>query len=154
MFMDKNIDLFRESFKIELETFGDAWRVLRPITLIDLIKFSFLCFRKDNDSKHLVDVFNNAMKVKLLSRISQIESNGRPEQQFDKFNKNNQIILDEYDAIVKRLYLRVDDFSTSTLYDLNEKVNYLKVINDLRLDSYTEEIFDEILCVVYNFFKQ
>jgi len=148
--MEKKIELFRESFRDELETFGDAWRVLRPITLIDLIKFSFLCFRKDNDKKHLVDVFNNAMKIKLLSRISQIRSDGKPQEQSAKFNTNNEFILEEYDAVFNSLYPRINDFSTSTIYDLNEKVSYLKVINDLRLDSYTEDVFDEIICVVYN----
>lgn len=150
--MDNKIELFREPFKRELETFGDAWRVLRPITLIDLIKLSFIYFRNDNNKKHLVDVFNYAMKVKLLSRISQIGSEGKPGEQLSKFNTNNEFVLEEYDAVFKGLFSGVKDFNTSTIYDLNEKISYLKVINDLRLDSYTEDIFDEIIYVIYNYF--
>jgi len=149
--MKKNkFDIFRESFAKELELQGDAWRVFRPITLIDLIKLSFIYFQKDNKETHLIDIFNNSMKVKLLSRINAIETDGKSQDYFERFNKENDLILREYDSIIEVISSQVNNYSSSTTYDLNEKISYLKVINDLRIDSYTEDVFNDVICIVFN----
>ncbi len=61
--------IVRESFSTVLSADGDVWRILRRGTLVDLIKLSFYHFQQDKTAKHLIDIFNNAMKVKLLTRI-------------------------------------------------------------------------------------
>lgn len=140
----------RNQFSSELATDGDFWRILRKGTLVDLIKLSFLYYQKDQDEKHLIDIFNHSMKVKLLSRIKAIEVNGNLDEVYKKFNRESEFILKQYDSIYNELHPTFKNFSSTNLYDLNEKMQYIKVINELEIDSYADDIFEEIIGITYN----
>jgi hypothetical protein len=142
--------IVRESFSTELATDGDVWRILRKGTLVDLIKLSFYHFQQDNTVKHLVDIFNNAMKVKLLSRIKAIEVKGTLDEVSKRFNREPENILKQYDIIYNELQPSFKNYSAINLYDLNGKMQYIKVINELEIDSYADDIFEEIIGITYN----
>lgn len=89
----------RQPFATELAIKGDVWRILRKATLVDLIKLSFLYFQKDKQEKHLIDIFNHSMKIKLLLRIKTIEVKGTLDEVSKKFNREPEFILNEYDTI-------------------------------------------------------
>jgi hypothetical protein len=40
--------------------------------------------------------------------------------------------------------------SATNLYDLNGKIQYAKVINELEIDSYADDIFEEIIGITCN----
>lgn len=140
----------REQFSAELATEGDVWRILRKGTLVDLIKLSFFYFQKDKNEKHLVDIFNHSMKVKLLSRIKAIEVKGSLDEVSGKFNKEPEFILKQYDTIYNELQPAFKNYTLTDLYDLNEKIQYIKLINELEIDSYADDIFEEIIGITYN----
>lgn len=140
----------REQFSTELLAYGDVWRILRKETLVDLIKLSFFYFRKDEDKKHLIDIFNHSMKVKLLSRIKAIEVKGTLEEVSKKFNREPEFILKQYDTIYNELQPTFKNYTSTNHYDLNEKIQYIKVINELKIDSYDDHIFEEIIGITYN----
>ncbi len=142
--------IIKESFIAGLITEGDIWRILRKGTLIDLIKLSFFYFQKDKDKKYLIDIFNNSMKVKLLSRIKAIEVQGSLDEMSEKFNKESEFILKQYDINFNELQPGFKNYTSTNVYDLNEKIQYIKVINTLQIDSYTDDIFDEIIAITYN----
>jgi hypothetical protein len=119
----------RAKFSEELANDGDVWRILRKGTLVDLIKLSFFYFIKNKDKKHLVDVFNHSMKIKLLSRIDAIEITGPIDEVSKKFNLETEFILKQYDAIFNQLQPSFKNYSATNLYDLNGKIQYIKVIN-------------------------
>jgi hypothetical protein len=140
----------REQFSNELTTDGDVWRILHRGTLVDLIKLSFFYFQKDKDEKHLVDIVNYSMKVKLLSRINAIEVKGSLDEVSKKFNREPEFILKQYDTIYNELQSTFKNYTSTNLYDLNEKIQYIKVINNLEIDSYTDDIFEEMIGITYN----
>ncbi len=95
--------IVRESFSTELATDGDVWRILRKGILVDLLKLSFYHFQQDKTEKYLIDIFNNAMKVKLLSRIKAIEVKGTLDEVSKRFNREPENILKQYDIIYNEL---------------------------------------------------
>jgi hypothetical protein len=140
----------REPFVTELSTDGDIWRILRKGTLVDLIKLSFFYFQRDKNEKHLIDMFNHAMKIKLLSRIKAIEVIGSLDEVSKKFNREPEFILKQYDNVFNELQPAFKNYSSSNLYDLNEKIRYIKVLNELEIDSYVDDIFEEIIGITFN----
>lgn len=143
----------RDRFSAELATDGDVWRILRKSTLVDLIKLSFFYFQKHKNEKHLIELFNHSMKVKLLSRIKAIEVKGSAEEISKKFNREPEFILKQYDTIFYELQPTFNNYSVANLYDLNGKIQYIKVINELDIDSYTDDIFEKIIGITYNILK-
>jgi len=146
-------DIFKKvrvQFSTELATDGDVWRILRKGTLVDLIKLGFFYFQKDKDEKHLLDIFNYSMKVKLLSRIKAIEVKGSLDEVSKKFNREPEFILKQYDTIYNELQPTFKNYTSTNLYDLNGKMQYIKVVNELEIDSYADDIFDEIIGITYN----
>ena len=142
--------IVRESFSTELATDGDVWRILRKGTLVDLIKLSFYHFQQDKTEKHLIDIFNNAMKIKLLSRIKAIEVKGTLDEVSKQFNREPENILKQYDIIYKELQPSFKNYASTNLYDLNGKMQYIKVINELEIDSYANDVFEEIIGITCN----
>jgi len=140
----------RDQFSAELATDGDIWRILRKITLIDLIKLNFFYFQKDKDEKHLIAIFNYSMKVKLLSRIKAIEVKGSLDEVSKKFNREPEFILKQYDTIYNELQPTFKNYTSTNLYNLNEKIQYIKVIKELEINSYADDIFEEIIGITYN----
>jgi hypothetical protein len=140
----------RDSFTDELETDGDVWRILRKGTLVDLIKLSYFYFQRDKNQKHLIDLFNHSMKVKLLSRIKAIEVRGTVDEISNQFNKEPEFILKQYEIILGELQPTFKNYTSTNIYDLNGKIQYIKVINELEIDSYADDIFEEIIGIAYN----
>ena len=147
--MKDSFKIIRESFSTELATDGDVWRILRKGTLVDLIKLSFYHFQQDKTEKHLIDIFNNAMKIKLLSRIKAIEVKGTLDEVSKQFNREPENILKQYDIIYKELQPSFKNYTATNLYELNGKMQYIKVINELEIDSYADDIFEEIIGITY-----
>lgn len=144
----------RDPFETELTTEGDVWRILRRGTLVDLIKLSFFHFQKDKKEKHLIDIFNHSMKIKLLSRIKAIDVKGTLEEVTMKFNSEPEFILKQYDTIFRELEPTFKNYTSTNLYDLNGKIQYIKVINKLEIDSYVDDVFEEIIGITYNLLQE
>jgi hypothetical protein len=148
--MNDTYKVIRAAFSKELETDGDIWRILRRITLVDLTKLSFFYFQKNGNTKYLIDVFNYSMKLKLLSRINPIEIDGTLTEVNNRFNREQGYILDHYDAIFSELEKKIKNNTSASIYNLNEKIQYIKVVNELKIDSYSDDIFEEIICITFN----
>lgn len=144
----------REPFATELATEGDVWRILRKGTLVDLIKLSFFYFQKDKQERHLIDIFNHSMKIKLLSRIKAIEVTGTLDEVSEKFNREPESILKQYDTIFSELEPTFKNYTSTNLYDLNGKIQYIKVINELKIDSYADGVFEEIIGITFNLLQK
>jgi uncharacterized protein (DUF1015 family) len=67
-----------------------------------------------------------------------------------KFDKEPDFILQQYDIIFRELQPTFKNYTTTNLYDLNGKIQYSKVINQLEIDSYADDIFEEIIGITYN----
>jgi hypothetical protein len=143
----------REQFASELSTEGDVWRILRRGTFVDLIKLSFFHFQQDNQEKHLIAIFNYSMKIKLLSRINAIQVKGTLDEFSKKFNREPEFILKLYDTIFNELKPTFINYTSTNYYDLYGKIQYIKVINELEIDSYADDIFEEIIGITYNILK-
>ena len=94
------------------------------------------------------------MKVKLLSRIKAIEVKGTLDEVSKQFNKEPENIMRQYEVIYKELQPSFNDYRGSTHYDLIGKIQYIKVINELEIDSYADDIFEEIIGITYNILVQ
>lgn len=144
----------RDSFIAELVTEGDVWRILRKGTLVDLIKLSFFHFQKEKKENYLIEIINYSMKIKLLQRIKTIEIKGSFEEVSKKFYQETEFVLSQYDEIFVELEPTFETYVSANLYDLNSKVQYLKVVNELKVDSYSDNVFNEIIGICYNLLVQ
>lgn len=147
---NRTIDKVRETFYAELTTRGDYWRIFRESTLVDLVKYSFFSFQNERNEGHLIDMFNHLMKIKMLSSLDTIETSGNLSDFSKKFNRDTNLILKQYDGILNDLQQSFKEYTSSSVHELNKKIQYLKVINQLEIDSYEDDIFDEIICILYN----
>jgi len=148
--MDDILKKLRESFCLELNNYGDAWRILRKSTLVDLMDQNFIYYQNDKNEKYLVDIFNYSMKIKLLSRIEPIGSDESLDVVSKKFNKESEYIMKQYDNILDELHPSLNDFGSSKLNDLNCKIKFMKAIDDLKIENYVSK---EVIGVVYNLLK-
>ena len=146
--------LVREQFAYELAADGDVWRILSKGTLVDLIKLSYFNFQLDKKEKHLIDLFNHSMKVKLLSRIKAIELKDNLDETLKQVNKEPELILKQYDMIFGELRPTFNNYSSTNLYNLNAKIQYIKVINELEIDSYADDVFEEIIGITFNILNE
>jgi hypothetical protein len=145
--MEKIIKSVRDSFVQELENNGDIFRVLRKETLSDLIVFEFVCFEKDASSKHLINLINFSIKSLLLSEIGEIHPDGSLEDFYKRFNKQNEYVLDQYDLIWVKLKETLSNYSSTDIFDLRQEMQYLKVINNLKIRSFSDDILIRIISV-------
>ena len=144
----------RESFLNELLQKGDFWRIFRKGTLVDLIKLEFFAFQKDGNENHLIEIFNICMKIKLLSRINSIRAKGTFDEVYKQFNQEQDFILNQYDTVFKELEPILHTSTHASIYDLYGKIQYIKVINALEIDSYTDDIFEEIIGITYTILEE
>jgi hypothetical protein len=146
--------IVKDSFSAELSNEGAIWRIFRKGTLVDLIKLSFYQHQNDGKEKHFIDIFNFCMKIKLLNSIKIIEVKGTMQEMISCFNKEHDSILQQYDTIYFEIEPTFKDYKHTGLYDLYGKIEYIKVVNDLEIDSYADDIFDEILGITANLLSQ
>ena len=146
--------LVREQFANELAADGDVWRILSKGTLVDLIKLSYFNFQLDKKEKHLIDLFNHSMKVKLLSRIKAIELKDNLDETLKQVNKEPELILKQYDMIFGELRPTFNNYSSTNLYNLNAKIQYIKVINELEIDAYADDVIEEIIGITFNILNE
>ena len=146
--------LVREQFAYELAADGDVWRILSKGTLVDLIKLSYFNFQLDKKEKHLIDLFNHSMKVKLLSRIKAIELKDNLDETLKQVNKEPELILKQYDMIFGELQPTFNNYSSTNLYNLNAKIQYIKVINELEIDAYADDVIEEIIGITFNILNE
>ena len=144
----------REQFAYELAADGDVWRILSKGTLVDLIKLSYFNFQLDKKEKHLIDLFNHSMKVKLLSRIKAIELKDNLDETLKQVNKEPELILKQYDMIFGELRPTFNNYSSTNLYNLNAKIQYIKVINELEIDAYADDVIEEIIGITFNILNE
>jgi hypothetical protein len=71
-----------------------------------------------------------------------------------QFSKENDFVLSQYDIIYKELEPDFKNYKSTNLYDLNERIQYIKVVHGLEIDSYADDIFDEIIGITYNILNE
>lgn len=152
--MGKILIRIRNSFHGELREEGDVWRILRKGTLVDLITLSFFYYKNEKDDKYLIDLFNYCMKIKLLVKIKAIEVKGNLNEILMRFNKEHGFVLNQYDSILHELQSSFDMYESATHYDLSEKIRYIQVVNELEIDSYADDVFDEIMGITFSILNE
>ncbi|MBK9416993.1 MAG: hypothetical protein IPN62_06780 [Flavobacteriales bacterium] len=142
-------DMIRGQFIAELKSSGDTWRICRKGTLVDFIRLNFFHYAKNRDKKYLIAVFNDSMKILLLRKLEAIEPEGSLEEIAKRFNQEHHNILKQFDIIMSELTTIFDKYASASFYDLNQKIGYIKVLNELEIDSYNDDIFKEIMGITY-----
>ncbi|MGO4773597.1 hypothetical protein ACEN2I_18220 [Flavobacterium sp. W22_SRS_FK3] len=135
-----------DHFKNEISTKGDTWRLFRSSTFLDLINVDIQIYQFSSESSHLINAFNNCIKAQILNKINIsgdliIDSN--------KFNTDNFLVINEYLYLFEQFknsgYPKNDRFG-----NLNDITNYIKVIAELDLNNFKEDLFKDISCFIYN----
>ena len=140
----------KKAFHGELLIEGDTWRILRKQTLLDLIKLDFLRYQKENEPDYLISVFNYCMKAKLIDKIGRMDPLETLEQLNAKINTDIEAVLDVYDDLFAALKQKIENYSSMSLYDLNNQINYIGVAQISGIDIDLDETFDRIICLTYN----
>ncbi|MDP4264499.1 MAG: hypothetical protein Q8941_18360 [Bacteroidota bacterium] len=149
--MSETIQVIRDSFIKELRE-GDFWRIMRRETFIDLIKLSLIKYQETNNSSNLVDIINLSLKVKILSapQLMEIAITNNPEQVYNQFNKEKELITRLYDEALQKAIINLDSRRNKEAGGLYGEVEYLKMINQLKIKDYSDEIFDGLICTSIN----
>jgi len=143
IFLDKELI---DHFKNEVITKGDTWRLFRSSTFLDLINVDIQIYQISSENSHLINAFNNCIKAQILNKINIsgdliIDSN--------KFNTDNFLLINEYLYLFEQFknsgYIKNDRFG-----NLNDITNYIKVIAELDLNNFKEDLFKDISCFIYN----
>lgn len=129
----------------ELNNEGDFWRILRRSTFVDLIKFNFVKFQKEHTDEELIEMINLFLKIKILTRFKEIKLSKTPDETFSHFNRENDLIVKLYNDILTQIIRDENRYINTDLYDLNNEVQYLKVLKELEIADYSDEIFDKII---------
>jgi hypothetical protein len=138
-----------KSFNNELDNYGALWRLLSRETIVDLIILKFIYFQKNGESEEVIEIINYSIKAILLSKIAPINS----KQNINTVNSECQKGLGEikkaYDEILEGLGPILKRYINAEMYDLNEAINYLRNIVNLKSSSLNENIFYNILGISY-----
>lgn len=143
IFLDKQL---LDHFKNEISTKGDTWRLFRNSTFLDLINVDIQIYHINSERSHLIEAFNNCIKAQILNKIN---ISGDLIIDANKFNTQNTLIINEYLYLFAEFknsrYLEHNRFS-----NLNDITNYIKVIAELDLNNFKEDLFKDICCFIYN----
>ncbi len=146
----EKVDFIRLKFVQELHNEGDYWRLLRRKTLVDLIKLAFSKYELSRQDGDLVEIINLGLKIKILEHLQEISLSKDIEETLTQFNQQKDEIMHFYDQALLKISHKDINHSTSQKYDLNNEVQYLKVLNLLEFSNYSVDVFDELLQTAYN----
>ena len=148
--------LIRESFINELNEESDFWRIMRKETFIDLIKLGLIKYQKTNNTNDLVDIINLSLKIKILShpQLKEITVRDNPEEVYKQFNKEKELIIKLYDEVFQKATIKLNNYSNKEISELHDEVQYLKMINQLEIKEYSDEIFDDLICISMNLLSE
>jgi hypothetical protein len=134
------------SFNSSILNDGDVWRMLRQATILDLINAAIINYCNDFNINRLYDIFNYCMKA-LIKR--EVKLSGILNDDYKLFYTDNTLLKDEYLKIF--IHFKSDlSLSQSTRFsNLNDISNYIKVMNDLDLDNFSLELFEDIRLSIY-----
>lgn len=140
----------KSAFVAELNKEGDLWRIFRRPTLVDHIRLSYAKFQRHHDEESLVNLINYALKAKVLTDLPKLHLTENLSNTITLFNKENEQIVALYDKALNNILAKVEQYKDRSTYDLNNEVGYLQLINQLELTDYSDEVFDQLICVAIN----
>ncbi len=147
--MEKVFKGARKEFKDELEATNGSWRILRITSLVDLLLFNYYCYETDRKSSYLIRMFNIILKIKISYLLGELKISNDLPSQIEILKNEQDKILNAYDDQIlpfkeKALSYIVDERT------LLQEMNYLKVVCDLGLDAYQDDIFDASLLSIFS----
>lgn len=152
--MKNVINEIKSSFIKELEAEGDLWRLFRRRTFVDLIKFHFIKYQKEQKEEDLIAIINLALKVKILTHLKEIKLANTLDETLNKFNKESYSIIKVYNYLIDEISSEEDNFTGKDLYDLNKEINYLKIVNQIDEADYSDEVLDNLIYSALNVLKK
>jgi hypothetical protein len=140
----------RNKFILELREQGDSWRIFRTKSLIDLIKLRFIKLQRGQNGEDLIGIINLSLKAKMGTYLEKIKQPGSLDEFSKQFTKENESIIALYDDMLTDSMLKLDQYCGKTFYDLRDEVGYLSIINQIEAGEYSDEVFDQIICISIN----
>lgn len=136
------LQIILEEFRKDIDNEGLFWRINRPNTFIDL-----LMLEAYKTSMHGINM-STAVKVIITSLKAIINDRyGMLDYRLDFEEINNKVLL-EKDGIlldIKKLISEHLDYDNSYSSNHFDELNYLKVLNNLKIDNYSIDVFGNLL---------
>lgn len=131
-----------EEFRKDIDNEGLFWRTSRPNTFIDLL---MLEASKSSDQGINVSI---AIRVVLTSLKAIINDRyGMLDYRLDFKEINKQVLLEKDNILLDIKELIIKHLNSNNTFRDNhfDDLNYLKVLNNLKIDNYSIQIFENTL---------
>jgi hypothetical protein len=136
-----------EQFSKEL----DFSIILRKSTLVDLIILDFSHFQNEPNSRYLISILYNAIKITFLSALKEIKLDSDNYKDYKKTELEIAKVLGLLDELFEEVQSKLFRFKSKTIYELNDKIQHLRIVNQsLEIDEYSNEIYSEIIYNIMN----
>ncbi|MBK0379325.1 hypothetical protein [Mucilaginibacter segetis] len=149
-----NVDIIRLQIEGQLDQEDDLWRIGRKSTWADLIIIAFYDYQRTSDNIYLLRIICNCIRIKLLENIGakNITSDLTEYEKTASDNETRSMLIHNYFKNLVALSVSSDiDYA----YELNQKIQYLKVLNrQLELDEYPIALYDELAITTIKFLAE
>jgi hypothetical protein len=127
-------------FKEDIQNSGLFWRISRSNTFIDL-----LVLQAGKASKNGITI-DLALEVILIAVKALINEKFGIKDYNTNFNQLDKELNDEKDKILTEIHnVLLEAYSKTPSLSLEDNLNYFKVINNLSIENYSKNIFEDVL---------
>lgn len=150
--MNKTLSIISSAFEEHVEYEGLFWRIARPDTFVDLLMLQAGRARKIGiDDKLAVEVILISVKA-LVNETLGIKDYTTDYKQLNKeLFAERDTIRTEANRILRENLLKLKAKPISLT--LADELNYFKVLNNLEIDSYAMDVFENVLITFLSYFN-
>jgi hypothetical protein len=144
----------RYQFISELSEINDHWRILRTNPLVDQIILSYTKFTRSGDTDHLISIVNFALKIKIATWLERLQPSNNSQELFEQLGKSNERIILLYDQFLNLALSQKFCQESDQNRNIDGEVQYLKMVNEIGLKEYSDEVFDKIICIAIKLLQE
>lgn len=149
--MNKTTAIIKSAFKKDIESNGSFWRITRLDTFVDLLMLQAgKASISGIDDKLAMEVILTAVKAIVNGKLG-IKDYATDHEQLNKELLDEQdLVYTEIERIIE-MAISKSEADIKTL-PLSDDLNYFKVLNNLEIDNYSLDVFENILSSFINYF--
>ena len=144
------IKVIKNSFIKDLNNEPSFWRIFKRRTLVDLLNVSVIKYYKNYSKSDLIEVINLLIKVKILTLLGEMNISGNLNDLYKRITEEKQQLIELYNEILEKISVKANHYKNYKFYNINNETQYLKIINELNANNFSEESLDDLICATIN----
>lgn len=123
-------------------------------TIIDLMILAYFEYEINKNDLKLINIFNLTIKFKINQKFGEIKLPQNLDFLLNILSQEEFMVLQLYNNLMEKLAKDNNVGSSDLEYALYQKLQYLKVFNQLEIDDVPEETIEEILSIIFTILEQ